>query len=511
VSYRRIRFRQRVDPGVSLRARVRQVENGRLRFSVELDGAAACTGECSVVPRARQGEAWSWQEIPGLPPFGRESRFCSDGWTLADVASRAAALCDLSRGGVPATVCVASEDRMEVAAAIVAALSGGIAIIFPAALTPEAVMATVETRGFSHWLGPAEWIEKLASLPAVRVADGPASSKSPVWRVAPDDMGRISLQTGGTTGQPRVWAKTARNLLQEVALHVRGLAVEPDDHIVATVPPNHIYGLLFSVLLPLLSGATVERSSPFFPQEIAERIARTGATILVSTPAHLRALSATLSAPHRLRLVLSSGAPLAAADAAAFHASTGLWPLEIYGSTETGGIAMRRQDVAACPWSPLPGVSCRIDSDALAVQSPFVSPDGDTDASPFFRTADLAQIRDDGRFELLGRSDGIVKVGGVRVSIPDIERVLTLLPSVTDAAVLALPSRSGRGQEIVALVASQRSADEIARELRERLASPSWPRRVRCVPSLPTTPSGKRDRSAILRLLEIDEGEAPSA
>ena len=70
---------------------------------------------------------------------------------------------------------------------------------------------------------------------------------------------------------------------------------------------------------------------------------------------------------------------------------------------------------------------------------------------------------------------------------------------------LALPSPSGRGQEIVALVASPRSADEIGRELRERLPSPSWPRRLRCVPAIPTTPSGKRDRPAILRLMEIDE------
>jgi acyl-coenzyme A synthetase/AMP-(fatty) acid ligase len=74
--------------------------------------------------------------------------------------------------------------------------------------------------------------------------------------------------------------------------------------------------------------------------------------------------------------------------------------------------------------------------------------------------------------------------------------------------VLALPSPSGRGQEIVALAASSRSAEEILRELRERLPSPAWPRRLRCVPTIPTTPSGKREREAILRLLAADEGEA---
>jgi acyl-coenzyme A synthetase/AMP-(fatty) acid ligase len=509
-SYRRVRFRQPVEPGASLRVRMRQVEEGRLRFSVELAGTAACTGECNIMPQAgqeagrqesRAERVWAGLDLDG------GTRFCSDGATLADVAQLAARLCELSVAGTPPTVCVASEDRVEVAAAMLAALSGGIEVIFPPALSPEAVAATIQARPFQYWLGPAEWMDKLADLAVARVPTGPTLA-SRALRLADPDVGRIFLQTGGTTGLPQVWPKTARNLLDEVAAHVRGLRVEADDHILATVPPHHIYGLLFSLLLPLGSGATVERTSPFFPQEIAERVARTQATILVSTPAHLRALSTITWTSHRLRLVLSSGAPLAAADAVAFHGRTGLWPLEIYGSTETGGIAVRRQDVADCPWSPMPAAECRCESEVLTVRSPYVS---GSHSSDFFHTADLAEIHADGRFDLLGRSDGIVKVGAQRVSLPGIEKALIGLAAVLDAVVLALPSPSGRGQEIVALVASRRSADEIGRELRERLPSPAWPRRLRCVPIIPTTPSGKRDRPAILRLLELDEGEAPSA
>ena len=422
-------------------------------------------------------------------------------------------LAELPSAGPPPTVCVASEDRVEVAAALLAALSGRIEAIFPAALTPEAVAATLRSHPFSYWLGPAEWADKLTGLAAVRVpADTHGRLGSPpAWLATEPDVGHIFLQTGGTTGEPQLWRKTARNLLEEVAAHVRGLRVEADDHILATVPPHHIYGLLFSVLLPLCSGATIERTSPFFPQEIALRIEQTGATILVSTPAHLRALSMALSAPHRLRLVLSSGAPLASDAAAAFHARTGLWPLEIYGSTETGGIAVRRQDVPDCPWAPMPGVECRADGEVLTVRSPYVSAVEGLEPGTFFGTADLADLHADGRFALLGRSDRIVKVGGIRVSLPEIEAALVALTAVEDAVVLALPSPSGRGQEIVALVASQRSADELGRELRERLASPSWPRRLRCVPVIPTTPSGKRDRPAILQLLLPLTGEAAPA
>jgi acyl-CoA synthetase (AMP-forming)/AMP-acid ligase II/3-hydroxymyristoyl/3-hydroxydecanoyl-(acyl carrier protein) dehydratase len=506
-SFRRIRFRQRVVPLANLRLRVHQIEPSRFRFVVEVGGAAACTGECRTADTALPSFE---KRGPVLPPaFVRgemaNARFCSDGTTLGEVVARATGLRALVATG--ASVCVASEDRVDVAAALVAALCGGIEAVFPPALAAEALLATYRALPFAHWLGPAAWLADLPELGPLRIEA--TSAPAQALALAPLDETRVVLHTGGTTGQPRPWRKTARNLLDEVAAHTHGLQVLPTDHIVATVPPHHIYGLLFSVLLPLHSGASVERHSPFYPEEIAERIAGTSATILVSTPAHLRALATSLTTRHQLRLVLSSGAPLSASDAAAFAASTGLWPLEVYGSTETGGIAVRRQDQRDSPWAPLPGVDCRVDGrsdgEALAVRSAYVSSDAGADPDGFFTTADLASLRADGTFDPLGRSDGIVKVGGQRVALPDIERALAGLDHVADAVVIALPAQSGRGQEIFALVASPRGADDLVQELRARLPSPAWPRRVRCVDAIPTTSSGKRDRAAILRLLDVSD------
>jgi acyl-CoA synthetase (AMP-forming)/AMP-acid ligase II/3-hydroxymyristoyl/3-hydroxydecanoyl-(acyl carrier protein) dehydratase len=505
----RVRFRQIIGPGTNLRIHLRQTQPDRLRFAVEAEGLAVANGECIVETVSHTSTAGDLAALVPRSPARLAARFCSDGTTVGAVADRAAQLCRLRSGAGPTRVCVASEDRVDVAAAVWAALSGGTLALFPPALTIDAMLATQRLQAFSHWLGQPAWRSEVPpgfAAMAVEFAESPASSEA-LGLVGRDEP-CVFLHTGGSTGTPRSWAKTARNLLEEVAIHVRGLQVDPEDHILATVPAHHIYGLLFSVLLPLCSGATVERWSPFFPQEIAERIAQTSATILVSTPAHLKALANVMTGPHHLRLVLSSGAPLAAADAQGFFARTGLWPLEVYGSTETGGIAVRRQDVAGAPWHPLPGVTCHLDGEVLAVRSAFASSGASVDGEGFFRTGDLASLRPDGGFDLAGRADGVVKVGGVRVLLPEVEKAILALGQVSDAVVLALPSDSGRGQDIVALVASPRPAEAVLHELRAALPSPSWPRRLRTVEAIPTTPSGKRDRSLILALLEATEDSA---
>jgi hypothetical protein len=503
-AFHRIRFRQMLSPGANLRIRVRLAQPDRLRFTVEHDGLPASTGECAVatVPQG-QGNRRSMADLFPSTAARLATKFCSDGTTVGDIAERAGHLSRLPSPEGAARICVASEDRVEVAAAVLAALSGQVLALFPPGLSADAMRATHGLRPFSHWMGPAAWQAELpGDFYAAHVASA-AGVGSPPLALGRAGEPCIFLHTGGTTGTPRSWAKTPRNLLEEVGILVRALRASPEDHILATVPPHHIYGLLFSILLPLCSGATVERVSPFFPQEIADSITRTSATILVSTPAHLKALAKVMGKPNHLRLVLSSGAPLSAADAKDFFTSTGLWPLEVYGSTETGGIAIRRQDVASSPWHPLPGVSCRLDGEVLAVRSPFISGDVSFDADGFFQTADLATLRADGSFDLAGRADGVVKVGGKRVLLPEIEMAIVGLAQVSDAVVLALPSDSGRGQDIVALVASSRPADELLRELREQLPSPSWPRRLRTVEAIPTTPSGKRDRAAILQMLDV--------
>ena len=223
----------------------------------------------------------------------------------------------------------------------------------------------------------------------------------------------LVVHTSGTDGEPLAIPKSLAQLDAEVhalerrfgALCDTGLAPvnqdcdaagdpalygEPagageDVHVWATVSHQHIYGLLFRVLWPLAAGRTFESRRLEWPEQIAQSLA--GAAVLVSSPAHLSRLPGSLdwsAARAALRAVFSSGGPLHADAAANVGALLGTATVEVYGSSETGGIAWRQQARHGETWQPLPGVSFRIDDGVLEVQSAHL-PD-----ARWWRTADLA-------------------------------------------------------------------------------------------------------------------------
>jgi acyl-coenzyme A synthetase/AMP-(fatty) acid ligase len=285
--------------------------------------------------------------------------------------------------------------------------------------------------------------------------------------------------------------------------------------VVATVPSHHIYGLLFAVLVPLVSGGSFLRETPLHAGVVRATLEETRADVLVSVPAHLRALR--ILDPGQLPglgRVFSSGAPLPAETARMLFQRFGLAVTEVLGSTETGGIASRvcgpelGADVPVeCPWMPLPHVRLDIDGEGrLLVDSPFLPPDG---ARPW-RTADRVELLEQlgpGCFRHLGRVDGVVKIGGKRVSLAEIDRRLLQIPGVEDAASSVVDVDGARGQETVALVVAPGLSPEFVRaELRRWLDPVVVPRRIRLVDALPREANGKLPRK---RLLEVIAQQKP--
>jgi acyl-coenzyme A synthetase/AMP-(fatty) acid ligase len=119
-----------------------------------------------------------------------------------------------------------------------------------------------------------------------------------------------------------------------------------------------------------------------------------------------------------------------------------------------------------------------------------------------FRTGDRVVARGDGTFELLGRADGVVKVGGKRVVLAWVrDRVLTVA-GVREAVVLAFQTPNGRGVEIAALVEGRILETDLSRALKAVLEPWESPRILRVVDRVPRTSAGKVDLVKARALLE---------
>lgn len=318
----------------------------------------------------------------------------------------------------------------------------------------------------------------------------------------------LCVFTSGSTGEPSAICKRLDQLAREVDALQRAFGAQLEGaEVHGTVSHQHIYGLLFRVLWPLAAGRLIHPRR-FFHEDLVGALADVD-SVLVATPAHLKRLPEQLdwaSLHGRLRAVFSSGGPLPEEAARQVREWLGVAPTEVYGSSETGGIAWRRWETDLPPWQPLPGVQWRIDDGCLAVASPHL------ESSDWWRTQDRVEALVDGRFRLLGRADRIVKIEERRVSLDALERALDEDAEVEAVRVLVLP---GPREQLAAVVVpadpalldgGEASRRAFAQRLGARLAvghdAVTRPRRWRLVPSLPINAQGKVTVAALAALFQ---------
>jgi len=154
------------------------------------------------------------------------------------------------------------------------------------------------------------------------------------------------------------------------------------------------------------------------------------------------------------------------------------------------------------PWEPLAGVRVAVgEDDRLLLDSPMLPPDW---PRPWL-SADRGRMLDDGRFEHLGRADGVLKIGSTRVSVAQLEQHLASIDGVEDAAVLPVEVGGARGWETWAvLVAPGLDVDAVRAALRRWLEPVVLPRRYRFVDQLPRTAHGKLRREDLRALFDHD-------
>jgi len=242
--------------------------------------------------------------------------------------------------------------------------------------------------------------------------------------------------TSGTSGNPIGVVKTMEHLKCEVATHAQWLASETFEQCLVTVPLFHIYGFLFGLLVPDALNLGIVAKEDFLPNEIVD-LCVNKPTLCITNPVFIRAML-------RLRgdinlsnsLFICSSGPLEPSEAVIFEEKYSTRLVQLYGSSETGGIAIRSG--GSNIWMPLGGVNVTCDDEGiLSVTSPFVSQtvydNGRFEEASFpFKTTDIITITKGG-FEIIGRCSELVKLGGKRLSMVEIETFLEALEGIDEA------------------------------------------------------------------------------
>ena len=461
-------------------------------------------GRPSAGDRAEEMDAFA-DLIPAVASLLERPRngrlpFCHAGTTVDEVYGMAAWLrANLPEGGDGAAVCLAAEDKAVIAAALLASLAGGPVLLLPYAFSGPALAGLQQATGARLAIGDVD-----RDFPVgMKVLRPQAGASAPLLSdfSADPEKELLRLYTGGSTGAPQLWPKSGINIFAEALFLARHFGVSDRDRIVATVSPYHVYGLLYSVALPLVSGASVLQATPSFPEEISQAAASCSATILVSVPAHYRALQGKpLKAPS-LRLAFCSAGVLGTHAGEDFCRNNAVDLVEIYGSTETGGIALRNRFRGEEGFTPYPTVDWKIGGSQLLVRSPYLSAGLVRDGDGFFTAGDRVEACAPSGFRLKGRADSIAKVAGNRVDLEEVSALIKRHPGVSDCLVLALAEGSSREQRIVALVEDAGvSIESLRKSLASRLEPYALPRTIRTVDRMPVKENGKYDRARILEL-----------
>ena len=430
-----------------------------------------------------------------------QKEFVHDGATFAELYEMAASLRNYFQNGADTPyACLCTHDKTVVSAALLASLAGGPVLVLPYAFSTQVLSELRQLIDYRHvvtdrTLPVPEGIGCV--IPRKGEASWPTfeglSPKEP-------EHDWVRLFTGGSTGTPKMWTKTVRNLLAETMSIISYYEVTEQDRLVATVSPIHIYGLLYSILAPLFTSASVAASTPSFPGEIETAVAKSDASIFISVPAHYRALNGHPLKAAGLRLAFSSAGMLAEADAEAFSRETGVGIAEIYGSTETGGIASRVRAQEESDFKAYDSIDVRIEEERLKVKSDYLSPELERTVDGYFEVADRVTSTEGGRFALLGRADGVVKVGGRRVDLEAVKELIKRMAGVRDAVVISLPVDTGRENQIVAVVEGGLEHAVLHKALASHIEPFARPRSIKIVERMPMTAAGKYDRKEIENL-----------
>jgi acyl-coenzyme A synthetase/AMP-(fatty) acid ligase len=401
--------------------------------------------------------------------------------------------------------------REQLAAALALLELDGVAqrvVLCPPDLAAEHLPAVIRNSGANACVRDTAFAPPDGISPCITSSIKPAAAAVARW--ASHDTEWVLL-TSGTTGAPKLVLHTLSSLMSAMA----GRDLPPVPLVWSTFYDIRRYGGLQIFLRALRDGSLVLSSPEESPAEFLARAAERGVTHISGTPSHWRrALMSGAAGKIAPRYVRLSGE---IADQAILDSLRAAYPnarvAHAFASTEAG-VAFEVQDgFAGFPAhllsEPNAGVEMEISGDALRIRSPgnavcYLGEGAPAlkDHDGFVNTGDRLELRD-GRYHFVGRSGGVINVGGLKVHPEEVEAAINSHPwvrmslvkarrspitgAIVEADVVLLKHSSGPRER----PEEEALGREIIDTCRRMLAPHKVPSRIRFVPALEMSASGK--------------------
>lgn len=309
--------------------------------------------------------------------------------------------------------------------------------------------------------------------------------------------------TSGSTGIPAPNLKYWKTL--RVGSHGNAALLLKDTgqrlNIVATVPPQHMWGLETSVLLPLFTNVAISDRTPFYPQDIVEALKSIPTPCaLVSSPVHLNTLLKSGISFLGLDRVFSATAPLSMELAQSLEKRFETEVFDVFGCSESGILA-GRHTAKETLWHLSELFELEVKADGVLINARHLPAE--------VKIQDIIEKIDESHFKWLGRHQDMINIAGKRGSLADLNRRLLAIPGVIDGVVFKPRYKSERLAAFV--VAPQLKAADVLDALRLVVDSVFLPRPVQMVSTLPRQETGKLANSAVVKLFEdISKAKKPN-
>ncbi|MEQ1580125.1 MAG: AMP-binding protein [Steroidobacteraceae bacterium] len=453
------------------------------------------------------------QPVPHLPLIGpgfasadglqdvvawRDSRPVTRARLLKDILAVSRALPDHAR---VINIC---SDRYLFMVGFAAAVIRGQVTLMPPSRVPGVIVAIAEEYADCYLMVDASTAD--GALPQFRISvdapvdpDSSADLPSAIPPVSIEQVVAV-LFTSGSTGKAMPNPKRWGTLVRGAAATAQAiLPASRHVTVVTTVPPQHMYGFETTMLLPLLGHCALQCDRPLFPEDVRQTLGMTPEPrLLITTPVHLRTFVEFSGDMPPVAGIVCATAPLSLQLAQASERKFNAPLTEVFGSTETAVIAVRRT-VSDEPWKVIELFDVEPHQEGTRVRARHFPGE--------VLLQDVIELVGDRHFRLVGRNSDLINIAGKRASLGDLNAKLLSIAGVRDGVVF-MPDRataddSGSAvQRTAALVVAPGMTREAILSAMRQLIDPAFlPRPLMLVDALPRNETSKLPRAALLTLL----------